>query len=88
MNIKISPFGSYRKQAVFKYVFTTAKGAGCAITNLGGAIISVRVPDKKGAVDNVVLGCTHYAFAARQMCNVVGDVLLVDGALGTALQLK
>ena len=56
MNIKISPFGSYRKQAVFKYVFTTAKGAGCAITNLGGAIISVRVPDKKGAVDNVVLG--------------------------------
>ena len=41
-----------------------------------------------GAVDSVVLGCTHYAFAARQIRNVVGDVPLFDGALGTALQLK
>ena len=41
-----------------------------------------------GAVDAVVLGCTHYPFIARQIREVVGDVPLFDGAYGTALQLQ
>lgn len=41
-----------------------------------------------GTVDSAVLGCTHYAFIARQIRDVIGDVPLFDGALGTALQLE
>ena len=41
-----------------------------------------------GEVDCVVLGCTHYPFVAHQIREVVGDVLLFDGAKGTALQLR
>ena len=41
-----------------------------------------------GNVDCVVLGCTHYPFVARQICQVIGDVPLFDGAQGTALQLR
>ena len=56
MKIEITPFGAFNRQQAFKYTFTTSKGASCTLTNLGGAIISVRVPDKKGVLDNVVLG--------------------------------
>ena len=56
MKIQIAPFGSFNRQQAFQYTFTTSKGASCTLTNLGGAIISVRVPDKKGIIDNVVLG--------------------------------
>ncbi len=42
----------------------------------------------RGDVDAVVLGCTHYPFVARQICEVVGDVPLFDGAEGTARQLE
>ncbi len=41
-----------------------------------------------GAVDAVVLGCTHYPFITRQIREVIGDVPLFDGARGTALQLQ
>jgi glutamate racemase len=42
----------------------------------------------RGAVDGVVLGCTHYPFVARQIRNVIGDVPLYDGGPGTARQVK
>lgn len=41
-----------------------------------------------GTVDSAVLGCTHYSFIARQIRDVIGDVPLFDGALGTAQQLE
>ena len=41
-----------------------------------------------GTVDSAVLGCTHYAFIARQIRDVIGDVPLFDGAVGTAQQLE
>ena len=56
MKIEITPFGTVRRQQVFKFTFTTSKGASCALTNWGGAVLSLRVPDKKGILDNVVLG--------------------------------
>ena len=42
----------------------------------------------RGNVDAVVLGCTHYPFVADAIRQVVGDVRLYDGALGTARQLE
>lgn len=41
-----------------------------------------------GQVDAVVLGCTHYPFVSNVIKDVVGDVPLFDGALGTARQLE
>ncbi|MBE6472430.1 MAG: glutamate racemase [Coriobacteriaceae bacterium] len=41
-----------------------------------------------GTVDSAVLGCTHYPFIARQIRDVIGDVPLFDGTLGTAQQLE
>lgn len=41
-----------------------------------------------GRVDAVVLGCTHYPFAAEAIRAAVGDVPLFDGSLGTALHLQ
>lgn len=42
-----------------------------------------------GAVDAVVLGCTHYPFVRRQISEVLGgDVRFFDGGAGTARQLR
>lgn len=41
-----------------------------------------------GAVDAVVLGCTHYPFVKEQIRAVLGHVDIFDGALGTARQLR
>lgn len=42
----------------------------------------------KGKVDNVVLGCTHYPFVRKQIQEVLGDIPLIDGGKGTALQVR
>lgn len=43
----------------------------------------------RGKLDAVVLGCTHYPFAADTIRRLLGeDVELLDGGLGTALQTK
>ena len=40
-----------------------------------------------GKLDALVLGCTHYPFAAKQIAAVLGpDTLLLDGGAGTARQ--
>lgn len=41
-----------------------------------------------GTADAVVLGCTHYPFVARTIREVLGDVELFDGTIGTARQLR
>ena len=51
-------------------------------------LIGQFIGEYAGNVDSVVLGCTHYAFVASQIREVVGDVPLFDGAHGTALQLQ
>ena len=43
----------------------------------------------RGKLDAVVLGCTHYPFAAETIRKLLGeDVALLDGGLGTAQQTK
>ena len=42
-----------------------------------------------GAVDAVVLGCTHYPFVRRQIADVLGpEARFFDGGAGTARQLR
>ena len=41
-----------------------------------------------GKVENVVLGCTHYPLAEKEIKAVLGDVMFFDGADGVARQLR
>ncbi len=42
-----------------------------------------------GALDALVLGCTHYPFASRAITRVLGEkTVLFDGGAGTALQTR
>jgi len=41
-----------------------------------------------GKLDALVLGCTHYPFAAEAIQKVLGDVPLLDGGEGTALHTR
>jgi aldose 1-epimerase len=51
------PFGKTPDgQAIDKYVLTNKGGAEAAITNYGGAIVSIKVPDRNGKLADVVLG--------------------------------
>jgi len=48
-------------QAVEEYTLTNRKGMEAKIITLGGIITSLRVPDRKGNFDDVVLGCKDLA---------------------------
>ena len=43
-------------EAVDLYTLTNAKGASVQIATLGGTVVSIKVPDKAGALGDVVLG--------------------------------
>jgi aldose 1-epimerase len=56
-NIKKAPFGKTPEgQSVELYTLTNKKGMEIAITNFGGILVSVKVPDRNGKVADVVLG--------------------------------
>ena len=42
----------------------------------------------KGKVQNVVLGCTHYPLAIKEIQKVLGNVNFFNGAKGVSRQLK
>jgi aldose 1-epimerase len=48
--------GEVNGKAVKLYTLKNSKGASVAITNYGGRIVSLMVPDKKGTLTDVVLG--------------------------------
>src|ERR1700751_5929976 len=51
------PFGPTADgQAVDLFTLTNSKGMEVAITNFGGIVVSLKVPDRSGKLDDVVLG--------------------------------
>jgi aldose 1-epimerase len=50
------PFGTVDGKEVFLYTLHNAEGMEARITNYGGIIVSLRVPDKNGKLGDVVLG--------------------------------
>lgn len=50
--------------------------------------LECNLKDYKGKVANVVLGCTHYPLAQKEIADVLGDVNFFDGSVGVAKQLK
>ena len=51
MKVQVKAFGK-----AHLFTFINASGASCSLTDRAGAIVSIRVPDRKGNIDDVVLG--------------------------------
>jgi glutamate racemase len=49
-------------------------------------LLQALLKDHIGKLDALVLGCTHYPFAANAIRQVMGDIPLFDGGYGTARQ--
>ena len=43
---------------------------------------------RNAEVDTLIMGCTHYPLAKKEIKNVLGDVEFFDGANGVSRQLK
>ena len=54
--IQKAPFGKVDGKPVDIYTLTNAKGAVARITNYGAIVVSLKMPDKKGKLGDVVLG--------------------------------
>ena len=53
------------------------------------ALLRQQLAPYRGKLDAVVLGCTHYPFAAKAISRVLGEsVTLLDGGKGTAWETK
>ena len=53
------------------------------------ALLTPALADYAGKLDAVVLGCTHYPFAAKAIRKILGDATAVlDGGEGTARQTR
>lgn len=56
MLIRVEPFGQVNGKKCSLYTLKNASGAFVQITDFSGAVVRLEVPDKKGRLDNVVLG--------------------------------
>ncbi|HYG82099.1 MAG TPA: hypothetical protein VD861_16995, partial [Pyrinomonadaceae bacterium] len=54
--VKQEPYGTADGKQVSIYTLTNRRGAEARITNYGGIVVSLRVPDRKGQMDDIVLG--------------------------------
>ncbi len=50
------PFGKVNGQEVTLYTMTNKSGASASVTNYGGILVSINVPDKDGVLGDVLLG--------------------------------
>jgi len=55
------PFGAVDGRPVDLYTLRNAKGAEARISNYGGIVVSLKVPDRTGNLGDVVLGYDHLA---------------------------
>jgi aldose 1-epimerase len=66
MTIEAQPWGVVDGEAVSLYTLTNANGLVARITNYGGIVVALLVPDRTGTFGDVVLGLdTLEAYAAR-----------------------
>jgi aldose 1-epimerase len=56
LKIEKSPFGTVDGKAVDLYTLTNAQGVEMKVTNYGGIVTSLKVPDRTGAMGDIVLG--------------------------------
>src|SRR5437588_409296 len=56
VGVKKESFGKADGRDVFIYTLTNARGAEARITNYGGIVVSLKMPDRNGKFDDIVLG--------------------------------
>jgi len=77
-------------ECIYKYTLTNNSGASVVLSNIGAAIVSVNVPDRKGKLGDVVLGygkAEHYfgdgpcagKCPGRYANRIAGGKLTIDG---------
>jgi aldose 1-epimerase len=54
--IKVRPFGTIGDRNISLYTLTNSNGVTMKVTNYGAIVTSLRVPDRSGAMDDIVLG--------------------------------
>ncbi len=54
--IKTELFGNYLSKEIYKYTLKNAHGMSVVLTNFGATIISINVPDRDGAIADVIGG--------------------------------
>lgn len=95
VTLKLDKYGELsrrlEKQAEFLPLECSGLAARIEKGNLGGEdlkeLLEKLLNPFKGRVDGIVLGCTHYPFAAKQISEIMGGIPLYDGAGGTAREL-
>lgn len=61
LKIEKAPFGEVEGQPVDLYTLTNANGLVMTVTNYGGIVVSLTVPDKAGNLGDIVLGFSTVA---------------------------
>ncbi|HEX8634235.1 MAG TPA: aldose epimerase family protein [Pyrinomonadaceae bacterium] len=72
--VRAQPFGEADGRPVSLYTLTNRRGATAQITNYGATVVSLKVPDRNGRFDDVVLGYDTLA-GYRQSTFYVGSVI-------------
>ena len=75
MSIRKVPFGTLESgEAADLYILTNASGASVEITNFGGIIRAINVPDRDGKIGNVVLGYKDVS-GYQPLCGYLGALI-------------
>ena len=75
MSIRKVPFGTLESgEAADLYILTNASGASVEITNFGGIIHAINVPDREGKLGNVVLGYKDVS-GYQPLCGYLGALI-------------
>lgn len=56
MKVNKIPFGKYLDRTVYRYDIINSSGASISLIEFGARLVSINVPDKESALDDVVLG--------------------------------
>ncbi len=92
MSIAIQDFGFFRGYKCFTFTLTNKNGASVTLTNFGGAVTKLCVPDRNGRFADVVLGydtlkeyiegdSTHGALVGRYANRIGGAEFPINGTV-------
>jgi aldose 1-epimerase len=75
LSIQRAPFGTTAGGTkVERYTLTNSDGMEVSIITYGGIVTSIRVPDRSGTLDDVVLGCDSVSHYEKQTAHIGGIV--------------
>ncbi|AMQ20699.1 hypothetical protein A0V43_06955 [Geobacillus sp. JS12] len=60
MNITYEKWSEWNGNDVFLFTLTNDRGMGLSATNYGCIVTDIRVPDRNGNIENVVLGFDRF----------------------------